>query len=64
MGDCLDEAEFDPIQFINQSFPTEESLNDLDTFVVGIGSQIGALDEEISRAVQAQSSLGQQASVV
>lgn len=62
--DPLDSSDFDPVEFINQSFPDEASLDDLDTFVVGIGSQISTLDEEISRAVQAQSSAGQQASKV
>ena len=58
----MDIADFDPVAFINQKFPTEASLEDLDTFVVGINSQISALDEEISKAVQEQSVQGQQAS--
>ena len=45
-------------------FCTESSLDGLDTFVVGISSQISTLDEEISRAVQAQSMAGKQASKV
>eukprot|EP01038_Epipyxis_sp_PR26KG_P011126 gene11126-14933_t len=62
MEDPLDSDDFDPIQYINQKFPTEASLDDLDTFIVGIGSQISALDEEISKAVQTQSVVGNQAS--
>lgn len=62
--DPLESVDFDPVQFINDSFPSESSLDDLDTFVVGIGSQIYALDEEISLAVQAQSSVGKQATKV
>ena len=42
----------------------EESLEDLDTFLIGINSQIYVLDEEISKAVQAQNILGEQASKV
>ena len=38
MNDALDESGFDPIQFINSSFPTESSLEDLDTFVVGVNT--------------------------
>jgi len=60
--DPLDSPDFDPIAFINQHFPTESSLDGLDTFVVGIASQITTLDEEISSAVQAQSVAGKQAS--
>ena len=43
---------------------SESSLDGLDTFVVGISSQISTLDEEISKAVQAQSVAGKQASKV
>lgn len=62
--DPLDATDFDPVQFINQKFPSEKSLDDLDTFVVAISSQIATLDEEISKAVQSQSVAGQQASKV
>ena len=58
----LDAPDFDAVAFINKKFPTEESLGQLDTFIVGIGSQISVLDDEISRAVQAQSSANRQAS--
>jgi hypothetical protein len=60
--DPLDAVDFDPIEFINRTFPNEQSLDDLDTFVFGVSSQITALDEEISHAVQSQSIAGQQAS--
>jgi vacuolar protein sorting-associated protein 53 len=59
--DTLDTALFDPIAYINQKFPTENSLEEIDTFVVGVGCKISALDDEISRAVQAQSRAGEQA---
>jgi hypothetical protein len=61
MEDPLDSSDFDPVEYINQRFPTELSLRDLDTFTVGVQSQIAALDEEISKTVQRQSSAGQQA---
>ena len=57
--DPLDSNDFDAVSFINQKFPNEASLNDLETFMVAIGSQISALDEEISLTVQSQSSAGQ-----
>eukprot|EP01041_Mallomonas_annulata_P011803 gene11803-24725_t len=60
--DILDRTDFDPVKYINQKFPNEQSLDYLDTFLVGIGSQISALDDEISKAVQAQSKAGEQAS--
>lgn len=60
----LDSPNFDPVAYINNKFPTESSLDELDPFVVGIGSKISALDDEISRAVQAQSRAGEQATKV
>ncbi len=60
--DPLDDNNFDVISFINSRFPTENSLNELDTYVIGIGSQISVLVDEISKAVQTQSIAGQQAS--
>lgn len=62
LDDLLDNEEFDAIKFINGRFPSEESLDDLDQFVVGISAKIGAVDDEISRAVQSQSRAGEQAS--
>lgn len=62
LDDLLDSEEFDAIRFINGRFPNEESLDDLDRFVVGISAKIGAVDDEISRAVQSQSRAGEQAS--
>ena len=62
MTDPLDDNNFDVISFINSRFPSENSLNELDTYIIGIGSQISVLVEEISKAVQTQSTAGQQAS--
>jgi hypothetical protein len=57
LEDPLDSPDFDPIAFINQNFPTESSLDGLDTFVVGISSQISTLDEEISKAIHGKRKL-------
>lgn len=59
--DPLDSEGFDPVDYINQNFPSESSLAELDTFSAGVRSRIAGLDEEISRAVQAQSRAGEQA---
>eukprot|EP01031_Cornospumella_fuschlensis_P028008 gene28008-33821_t len=61
LEDPLDKDDFDSVHYINQLFPTESSLDDLDSFVNKIGSQIAALDDEISQAVQSQSVVGRQA---
>lgn len=62
--DPLDSADFDPVSFINQRFPTEASLDGLDTFVAAVNSQIATLDEEISKSIQTQSVSGKQATQV
>jgi hypothetical protein len=62
LDDLLDNDNFDPIKFINSKFPNEQSLDELDRFVVGISAKIGAVDDEISKAVQSQSRAGEQAS--
>jgi hypothetical protein len=64
MSDPLDSDNFDPIDYINRHFPSEASLVELDTFMVGISSKISGLDDEISRAVQGQSRAGEQATRV
>ena len=64
MSDPLDRDDFDPIDYINKHFPSEASLVELDTFMLGITSKISGLDDEISRAVQAQSRAGEQATRV
>jgi len=61
--DPLSRPDFDPIAYINSVFTNEASLSGLDTFLLGISTQINVLEEEISHAVQAQSLAGQQASV-
>ena len=62
ISDPLDQIGFDPVALVNQRFPTEASLEDLDAFALAIGAQVSTLDEEIASAVQAQSLAGQQAS--
>jgi len=59
--DSLDSPDFDPIAYINQKFPTEASLDGLDSFTASIDSQIFHLDEELSHAIQTQSVAGTQA---
>lgn len=59
--DPLDTPEFDPVEYLNHQFPTERSLDRLEPFMISVAVQIGDLDEEISKTVQAQSEAGHQA---
>ena len=63
MADPLMQADFDPVAYLNERFTDENSLGGLETFLLGITTQINVLEGEISHAVQAQSITGQQASV-
>lgn len=64
IDDTLDSSSFDPIAYINSKFPSEQSLQNIDTYVIEIGCKINNLDDEISKAVQAQSRAGEQATRV
>jgi len=59
--DPLEATHFNPIDYINQRFPSEESLDQLDPFVASTSAKLAAIDEEISKAVEVQSQAGQQA---
>ena len=54
-SDPLNSADFDPVAFINDQFPSEESLTNLDSYVVSIASQINIVEKEISNTVQMHS---------
>ena len=60
-SDSLDRKDFDPVAYVNQHFPTEASLKRLEPFLARVDSNITQLDEEISRAVQAQAEAGERA---
>ena len=64
MDDPLDRNDFDPVKYINDNFPTEDSLDNLDTYLVGLNSKIVTLDEEISKSIQTQSCSGPKAAKV
>jgi vacuolar protein sorting-associated protein 53 len=63
MSDPLMNVDFDAVAYINERFSTEASLSGLDTFLLGVNTQIGVLEDEISQAVQTQSMAGQKASI-
>ena len=45
--DIFDDEDFDPIKYINQKFPDENSLLNLDEEIEMIRREIDALDKEI-----------------
>lgn len=59
--DPLDRADFDAVSYVNQHFPTETSMKRLDPFVTRVKANIVQLDDDISKAVQAQAEAGERA---
>ncbi|GBG26143.1 Vacuolar protein sorting-associated protein 53-like [Hondaea fermentalgiana] len=53
--DALDDADFDPVAFVNDRFPDEKSFALLDPFLSRLRSQVGTLDVAVFEAVKAQS---------
>lgn len=57
----FDRPDFNEIDFINQLFPTAQSLEQLDPFVTKLRLKVHRLDEEILASVRKQSTAGTQA---
>lgn len=55
--DPMDKPDFDAISLINDTFPTEQSLVDLDPFLEKLNAKIRQIDREIQAAVRSQSQL-------
>jgi vacuolar protein sorting-associated protein 53 len=54
------EQNFDPIKFINEKFPDEESLINLDAVINDLKSEISVLDEEILSGIHEHAMLNSQ----
>jgi hypothetical protein len=55
-----EEENFDPIKFINDRFPDEESLVNLDTVINDLKAEINELDEEILTGIHEHAMLNSQ----
>eukprot|EP00042_Codosiga_hollandica_P036716 m.283634 g.283634 ORF g.283634 m.283634 type:complete len:909 (-) comp54952_c0_seq1:102-2828(-) len=55
--DPMDQPDFDPIALINQTFPNEQALTGLDSFLEKLNLKIGSVDREIQAAIRNQSQL-------
>ncbi len=54
----LDKRDFNPVEYINELFPSEQSLAGIDDRVTTIRVQINQLDEEIRTIVRGQADAG------
>ncbi|KAI9138891.1 Vps53-like protein [Paraphysoderma sedebokerense] len=57
--DPLDTSDFDSIDYINQIFPNEHSLSNVDKVLARLQRKISILDKEIKDLVRAQTDIGQ-----
>ena len=59
--DPLDTPDFDPVDYINELFPTEQSLVNLDDVLSDYKCKIGVIDEDMRRIVRGQTNVGEDA---
>ncbi|XP_077509398.1 vacuolar protein sorting 53 isoform X2 [Amblyomma americanum] len=56
--DPLDSPNFNPVDYINTLFPTEQSLSNVDEVIARMKTKIRRLDEQIRTVVRGQSNVG------
>lgn len=56
--DPLDSNDFNPTEYINKLFPTEQSLSNIDESITRIRTKVQQLDEEIRGVVRGQADAG------
>ncbi|BFZ18354.1 hypothetical protein BsWGS_21393 [Bradybaena similaris] len=59
-NDPLDRPDFNPVDYINTLFPTEQSLSNIDEVVAKIRQKIWRLDDEIRTVVRGQTNVGEE----
>lgn len=57
--DPLDVADFNPIDYINSLFPTEQSLSNIDQVIGNMETKVQNIDSEIRNVVRQQTNMGQ-----
>lgn len=60
--DPLDKPDFEPVDYINGLFPTEQSLTNLDDVIGNMKYNVQAIDDDIRKIVRNQTNSGQDAS--
>ncbi|ESO97342.1 hypothetical protein LOTGIDRAFT_214182 [Lottia gigantea] len=59
-SDPLDRSDFNPVDYINTLFPTEQSLANIDDVVGKIRHKIRRLDDEVRHVVRGQTNVGEE----
>jgi len=60
-NEIFDSPHFDSVDYVNQLFPNEQSLEAIDTFVIKVKKRVTRVEGEISSMVRRQSSSGDDA---
>uniref|UniRef100_A0A1Q3F4F8 Vacuolar protein sorting-associated protein 53 homolog n=1 Tax=Culex tarsalis TaxID=7177 RepID=A0A1Q3F4F8_CULTA len=58
-SDPLDAPEFDPTEYVNQLFPNEQSLSNIDDVIAKMEVDIGLIDDRIRSVVRGQVNTGE-----
>ena len=56
--DPLDQPDLDCVQYINNLFPSEQSLNNLDDTIAELNDKVTTIDEEMREIVRSQTAVG------
>ncbi len=57
--DPLDVADFNPVDYINSLFPTEQSLSNIDQVISNMETKVQTIDTEIRDVVRQQTNMEQ-----
>lgn len=55
----MDSPDFNTIDYINQLFPTEQSLSNIDDVILKMETEVTSIDDHIRSVVRSQSNTGQ-----
>lgn len=57
--DPLDQPDFNPVDYINTIFPTEQSLSNIDDVISNLENKIHSIDDEMRTVIRGQTNLSE-----
>ncbi|CAG0892895.1 unnamed protein product [Darwinula stevensoni] len=58
-SDPFDRSDFDPVEYINSIFPTEQSLSNIDDVISKMHNRIATIDQDIRKVLHSQTNAGE-----
>ena len=58
-SDPFDRSDFDPVEYINSIFPTEQSLSNIDDVISKMHNRIAEIDQDIRKVLHSQTNAGE-----